>query len=255
MPKPQILVINPNTSTTITERLRLLAIEVVGEAAEIVAVTAPFGARYISTRSAALIAGHATLDAYALALSAGEAPQALVIACFGDPGLAALREVAPVPVVGFAEAGIKAAAAHPGRFAIATIGSAWEEMLAELVAGLGLSERLAGFILLDDVAGDPGSAARLIATNAQRMGADRVVVGGTGLIPLIPELAQRLSIPITDPHREAIRHAVELVREEAGNYGPAGVAARPGTFGGLSVELTNLLERQDLPPALAIMED
>lgn len=59
----------------------------------------------------------------------------MVLACFGDPGLAALKEVSPVPVVGMADASILQACAGIGnRFSIVTGGRRWQSMLEEFVA-------------------------------------------------------------------------------------------------------------------------
>lgn len=241
---PQILIINPNTAVDITARLRSLAVEEARERAEVVAVTARFGARYISSRTSAAIAGHGALDAYAAAISAGSAPDAVVLACFGDPGLAALRELSPAPVFGFAESGLAAAAALPGRFAIATVGDAWRDMLGETAVAMGIENRLAGFIVLDDETREPSRAKGVIAREYARLGATRVILGGTGLIPVIPEIMATLDVPVIDPHRTAIREAV------AGIARPAATShlelVDKGTFGGISPELGRLLERTEI---------
>src|SRR5215471_20167550 len=97
--------------------------EAAGNAATCGPVTGEFGARYISTRAAAAIAAHAALDALAEHVTGFDA---VYLACFGDPGLAALKEVSPVPVVGMAEASVRTACGLGGRFAIVTGGTAWE---------------------------------------------------------------------------------------------------------------------------------
>jgi Asp/Glu/hydantoin racemase len=102
----RVLVINPNTSPSVTDRVAAATRAVVGDRAEVIAVTGRFGARYISARAAAAIAGHAALEALAAHV---EGCDAVYLACFGDPGLAALKEVSPVPVVGMAEASCEAA--------------------------------------------------------------------------------------------------------------------------------------------------
>ena len=62
-----------------------------------------------------------------------------MLACFGDPGLAALKEISQVPVVGMADASILQACALGNRFSIVTGGERWKSMLEEFVAGHGLS--------------------------------------------------------------------------------------------------------------------
>jgi allantoin racemase len=64
---------------------------------------------------------------------------AVAIACFGDPGLAAAREIAPCPVTGMADASLDLALEMAPRVALLTGGTAWVPMLEEfcLLRGLG----------------------------------------------------------------------------------------------------------------------
>jgi len=205
----EILIINPNTSAEVTVSLDRLAREELGQAVLVRTVTASFGARYIATRASVAIAGHAALDAYASALEKGAHPDAVILACFGDPGLEALREVAAAPVFAFAESSLAKAAAEPGRFAIATVGSTWGDMLAELVERRGLEDRVSAIIALDEDSRMADVAVRKIAAGAAASGASRVIVGGTGLIPIMHEIVRGLPIPVLDPHRTTLRTAAE----------------------------------------------
>ncbi|RYF68991.1 MAG: Asp/Glu racemase, partial [Comamonadaceae bacterium] len=129
----RLLVINPNTSASVSALLhaRLRAVCPAHVAFEV--VTARLGAPYIASESSFAVAGHATLDAWAAAThGAGAGPErefdAVLIGCFGDPGLLALRECSAAPVTGLAEAAFRQAAAR-GPFAIVTGGAAWAPML------------------------------------------------------------------------------------------------------------------------------
>ena len=137
----RILLINPNVTQAVTDLVAAHVRRIAGPAVTVVPATGRFGARYIASRAAAAIAAHATLDAYA---EHGAGYDAVYLACFGDPGLLALRDIAPVPVVGMAEAACREAARDGRRFGIVTGGTAWQPMLAEFVAVLGLGDRLAG---------------------------------------------------------------------------------------------------------------
>ena len=212
-----LLVINPNTSEAITARLQALAedearIEAGGDVV-VHSATARFGAPYISDRAGAKIAAEAVLDAAQAALARGLRPGAIVIGCFGDPGLRALQQIAPCPVVGFAEAGLLEAAAAPGPFMVATNGEAWCEMLAELAATMGLSDRISSFLSIGDPAARDAVLCRAVITEeAERTTAVRVVLGGAGLIPILADVAAELALPVIDPHRAAIRKAIALAR-------------------------------------------
>jgi allantoin racemase len=212
----RLLVINPNTSASITARVKALAQAEAGDMIEVDAVTARFGAPYISDRAGAVVAAHAVLDAAKAALDAGDRPDAVVIACFGDPGLKALQETLACPVVGFAEAGLLAAAAEPGPFLVATNGAAWCDMLAELALVMALSDRIPTFLSIGDTAARNAKLCRnLITEEAGRTGAARVVLGGAGLIPILDEVATSMTLPLVDPHRAAIRKAIALAKANA----------------------------------------
>ena len=130
-------------------------------------VTARFGAPYIADEASYAVAGHATLDAWAAAIAPPQpAPDAVLIGCFGDPGLLALRESSPVPVTGLAEAAFIEAARH-GRFAIVTGGERWGPMLQRLAQALGHGAALAGIHTVAptgaELAADPRRPRALLA--------------------------------------------------------------------------------------------
>ena len=237
----RILVINPNTTEAVTERVAAHVRRVAGSSATIVPATGRFGARYIASRAAAAIAGHAALDTYA---EFGAGCDAIYLACFGDPGLLALREVAPVPVVGMAEAACREAAAT-GRFAIVTGGTAWRPMLSEFVALLGLSDRLAGIRTTKATGGeihrDPDAAlADLVAACracAEADGAETVILGGAGLAGLAERIQPSIPVPVlcsVEAGTRAVLAAAALSRPAPSRFAPIDGA-------GLSPALTRLL--------------
>jgi len=238
MVKPHLLLINPNTSDEITETIRQLAVSELGDKATFKAVTAPFGARYIASRTAVTIAAHAVVDAYAQATADGTAFDAIVVACFGDPGIDALKEITEIPVLGFADGGLIAASAEPGQFAIATIGETWRDMLTELAVRRGLADRLAGVILIDTNERTPEIAGPKITQAAKALGVSRVIVGGTGLIPVLDAMARNIGMSVIDPHRVTLHDAV---RAASIGSGGAGKTSWGSTFAGLSPALLGLL--------------
>ena len=234
----ELLLINPNTSAEVTASIDRLAREVLGSSVKLRAVTARFGARYIGSRAGAAIASHAALDAYASALTEGAKPTAIVLACFGDPGLEALREIAGIPVLGFADSGITAAVQRASRFAIATIGEAWGAMLSELVARRGLTPRFAGMISLGEESRSADVAVSHIRVGAERLDADCVVVGGTGLIPIMPAIAAALPQLVLDPHRLTLRLAAAL------DDAPSAPIPADAVYVGLAPALQRLFEQK-----------
>ena len=211
----RILLINPNTSVSVTEKIAELA-RAVADGVEFRAVTGAFGAPYIATRAAAVVGAHAALDALARHAAGCDA---VYLACFGDPGLAALREESAVPVVAMAEASIHEACRHAGRFSIVTSGERWRPMLQEYVMSLGLSDRLASVRTVaasgDQIAREPDAAmAELTAACiacAGDDGADAVILGGAGLAGLAPHIQPAVSVPVICSMDAGTRAAVAAV--------------------------------------------
>lgn len=240
----RILLINPNTTASITDRLAAYARSIAGDAATFVPVTARFGPRYIASRAASAIAAHAALDALA---AHADGCDGVYLACFGDPGLPALREVSPVPVVGMAEAACRAAA-RSGRFSIVTGGVLWQAMLQEYVAFLGLADKLASIRVVaatgDEIATSPDAAmaelAAACAACAIEDGAAAVILGGAALAGLASRLQPRVPVPVLCSVELGTRAAVEAARTRQA-FSPKAIKAQASI--GLSPALEELLRR------------
>ncbi len=212
----RILVINPNTSPEITDRVAEVMRPLLPAEATMICATGRFGARYITNRVGAAIAAHAALDAFAEHASGCDA---VFLACFGDPGLFALKELSPVPVVGMAEASCHQALKHGNRFSIVTGGERWKPMLEEFAAGLGLANRLASIRTINpsggDVARDPAGALPLLAEECRRAihdGAEAVILGGAGLAGLAPLVQNEVARPVLCSVEAGVRTVLETAR-------------------------------------------
>ncbi len=221
MPAPtplrSLLVVNPNTSAGVTALLQAHVQREAGAAAAVRSVTARLGAPYIACEASYAVAAHATLDAWAAALAEGPAPDAVLIGCFGDPGLFALREASPVPVTGLAEAAC-VEAGRAGRFAIVTGGARWVPMLERLAQALGCETALAGIYTVAptgaQLAADPEGARALLAQAcreaADRWSAQAVIVGGAGLAGVAAAIQSQMPVPLIDSVAAGTRHALAL---------------------------------------------
>ena len=238
-----LLLINPNTTQSITDLVLRTAKRLAGKGTRLRAVTGAFGPRYIASRIGYAIAGHAAVDALA---SDRQAKDAVVLACFGDPGLAALKEVSKVPVVGMAEAAVLQAAAIGQRFSIVTGGVRWKPMLEELVAAQGFAARLASVRTVAptgaDIARDPKAAMALLARSCaacvREDGADVVILGGAGLAGLAAKLKGSVDVPLLDGLACAVSMAEGLARQKPSGLGRK---ADPVESVGLSKGLAKLI--------------
>ncbi|AOY92118.1 Asp/Glu/hydantoin racemase [Cupriavidus sp. USMAA2-4] len=244
----QLLIINPNTSQSVTDLIEAEARRSLSQGTRITMATAPFGVAYIETRFEALVGGYAT--ACAAAEHAGRF-DGLVVAAFGDPGLAGLKELFDVPVVGMTEAALASACLLGQRFSIIAISHRIEAWYRECVAANGLTSRLASVRSLQEPLRDIGSvqqdhAARLEQLSLQAVredGADVIIVAGAPLAGLARELKERIPVPVVDGVSSAVRHCESLVA-----LAPRG--AREGSFA-RPPRKPNV----GLPPALARLLD
>ncbi len=243
----EILLINPNTTSSITDLVLKTAQGFASPGTKLRAATGTFGPRYIASRAAYAIAGHAALDA--LANDKGR-KDAVVLACFGDPGLAALKEVSGVPVIGMADASILQACALGKTFSIVTGGERWKSMLEEFVAAHGLTSRLASVRTVApsgaDIARNPKAAMALLARGCtacvREDGADVVILGGAGLAGLAAKLADKVEVPLLDGVACAIGMAESLARQKPAKA-TTGTLAMPAPVDsvGLSKGLAKLI--------------
>jgi allantoin racemase len=210
---PTLLLINPNTSASVTALMADVMRPLLGPGVELVPVTASLGASYIASEAAYAVAGHAALDAWAAWRADGGRCDAVLVGCFGDPGVAALREVAGVPVTGLAEAALREAAAH-GPHAIVTGGAAWRPMLDRFALANGLAEGLAGIHVVEKsgvelMAMPDGGAAELLGAlrAAAAPPVRAVVIGGAALGGIAQRVAAQVPVPVIDSVQAGARWA------------------------------------------------
>jgi Asp/Glu/hydantoin racemase len=234
----RILLINPNISDSVSELIRAEAQHSASAGTTVEVLTAPFGVAYIETRFEALIGAYATAQ---LAAEHHARFDAVVVAAFGDPGLAGLREALPCPVTGLTEAALASACLLGQRFSIVAISQRIRAWYRETVQAYGLAGRLASIRGLDEpladigtVQGDQGD--RLVALSERCVaedGADVIVLAGAPLAGLARSLRGRLPVPSVDGVSSAVRHAESLValqpgRARAGSFSPPPVKPNRG---------------------------
>ena len=241
----RLLVVNPNTSAAVSAKLLRHVTEVVGSSEVSLRVaTAGFGASYISDEPSFAIAAHAALDAVARDHEAHGPADAVLLGCFGDPGIEALRVLTGRPVVGLAESALSEAARF-GRFAIVTGGAAWKPMLERIARALGWDEQLVRVEVLPasgaQLAAEPERAVRELTEACRRaaVGVDAVVLGGAGLAGLAPRIAPALALPLIDSVTAGSRALLAAVGVQALPVGDRRVAA--AEWQGLSLPLLRRL--------------
>ncbi len=137
----RILFINPNTSASFTDKVRLIAERAAAAGTEVVAVNPDTGPRSIECIYDELLSSPGTL---ATAITRLDEFDAFVIACYSDhPTVYALREITNKPVLGIAEASMLTACMLGRKFSVVTTNCEWEPLLYDAVDHYGLSARCA----------------------------------------------------------------------------------------------------------------
>lgn len=246
----KLLVINPNISHDVSRLIESEAMRSIRSGTELTLATAPFGVAYIETRAEALIGGYAALQ---IAAERYAQHDAVVVAAFGDPGLAALREVLPIPVVGMTEAALVSACQHGGRFSVIAISQRIQAWYRECIGFYGFDDRLASIRALDEPLPSIGrvrenQGERLVELGRQAVeedGADVLILAGAPLAGLARSVAHRLPVPALDGVTCALHQAQAMV--DMGGASPsAGSYSRPPEKPcvGLGPALSRLVGRQ-----------
>jgi allantoin racemase len=226
----RLLVLNSNTSVIVTEKVIAEAGAAAAPDTAIVAVTGTFGARVIGTRAEHAIAEHSTIAL--VARHAGDCDAALIAVSY-DTGLRGARELLPIPIVGMTEAGLLTACMLGGRIGVVTFGRRVLPLYQELVAGYGLTPRIAGWRVLESTAAygrgaHPELDAEIVAAAldlVERDFAETVVLTGAVMAGVPRRLQHAIPVPVIDCIAAGVRQAELLVRmalpkPRVGSYAP-----------------------------------
>lgn len=152
----------------------------------------------------------------------GAPPDAILLACFGDPGAEAASRALGRPVIGMAAASCAAAATGGRPFSLVTGGRAWGPILEDFVARTGFGSLLVSVETLeatgDALAQDPATALGAIGAAADegaRKGARAVVIGGAGLAGLASALRPREGVTLLDSLDCALAASFRALEGEA----------------------------------------
>ncbi len=212
-----IKVINPNTTRSMTERIGLCAAAVAAPGTRIDAVNPTMGPASIESHYDEALSVPGLLEE----IDRGERDgvDGYVIACFGDPGLEAARELAHGPVVGIAEAAMRTAAYLGRGFSVVTTLGRTRGRALDLAAQYGV-DRFCRNVRACEVAvldlERPGSQARESIVRECRLAlaedrSDVLVLGCAGMADLAAELSALLGVPVVDGVTAATKAVESLV--------------------------------------------
>jgi allantoin racemase len=211
-----IKVINPNTSQGMTAVIEQFARAVAGPGTTVRAVSPAMGPASIESHYDEALSVPGILAE--IASGEQEGADGYVIACFGDPGLDAARELAHGPVVGIAEAAMRAASYLGGGFSVVTTldrtrGRAWD--LADRYGARRFCRGVhACGIPVLDLESDPETVKKLTTacrTAVEQDESDAVVLGCAGMTNLCAEISAEIGVPVVDGVQAATLMVQSLV--------------------------------------------
>ncbi|MDR6118248.1 allantoin racemase [Aeromicrobium sp. SORGH_AS981] len=211
-----IRVINPNTTASMTTAIGACASAVAGPDVVVEAVSPVFGPESIESHVDEALAVPGVLARVAEGEEAGV--DGYVVACFGDPGVHAARELARGPVVGIAEAGMRAATYLGRRFSVVTTLQRTVPGIEALTRAYGLADHCGGVhateIGVVDLERDPHARERTLELARVALtadGSDVLVLGCAGMTDFAAWLGDELGVPVVDGVAAATTTVVGLV--------------------------------------------
>lgn len=213
----RIKVINPNTTASMTRKIGEAARAVASPGTEIIAVNPESGPVSIEGHYDEAVSAVAMLEE----VRRGEAEgiDGYVIACFGDPGLLAAREVARGPVLGIAEAAMHAASFIATGFSVVTTLGRTKIIARHLADSYGMSHFCrsirASEVAVLDLEDERSDARRIIIDECRRARdedeAGAIVLGCSGMADLARQIERDIGIPVVDGVAAAVRFVEALV--------------------------------------------
>jgi allantoin racemase len=226
-----IKVINPNTTESMTATIETWARAVIGPGTRLEAVTPPMGPSAIESHYDEAL----SVPGLLAEIIDGEADgvDGYVIACFGDPGLDAARELARGPVAGIAQAAMHAASFLGRGFSIITTGSRAVGHAWDLADRYGMRRACRGISACDigvlELESSPDALPRIVDECRQALRRDRsdvIVLGCAGMADLVAPIREQLGVPVVDGVSAATVFVQSLVTMGLVT-GAAGEFARP----------------------------
>jgi allantoin racemase len=206
-----LIIINPNSSQTVTDGIDAAVTPLRRFGTPIRCLTLADGPSGIESQRQADLT-----IAPMLTLAAAQADATgYVIACFGDPGLHALRDQTDLPVVGIQEAAVMTALTLGQRFGVIAIMAASIPRHMRAFGAMGVLGRLAGDRALGlgvaDLSDPDKSLAAMIATGKRLRdddGANVLIMGCAGMAKYRVTLEAQTGLPVVEPCQAAAAMAL-----------------------------------------------
>ena len=198
----RLALLNPNTDARHTEAMGAVARDTLPDGCEVTAVSPERGPTSIESEADSVVA------AAAVAELVRELPahDAYLIACFGDPGVGAARELTEAPVVGIGEAAFQAAVTIARRFAVITTLPRSIPEIEDALDRHGMRSRCVaveplGIPVADQGSHNPDTTAAIVAAGRRVVsgaGAEALVLACGGMADVARAVTAEVGVPVCD---------------------------------------------------------
>ncbi len=216
MARGKLFVINPNSSKTVTAAIddAMAPLRPLGVPIEVLRL--PEGPPGIESQTQA---DQVVPPLLATARRLEPDAAGFVIACFGDPGLYALRDETVLPVVGIQEAAVMTALMLGQRFGVISILPASVPRHLRSFGAMGVMDRLAGDLALGltvaELADEACTTQRMVEIGCRlrdRHGADVLMMGCAGMALYRERLEVETGVPVIEPCQAAAAMAIGCIQ-------------------------------------------
>ena len=215
----KIKLINPNTTQSMTDSIYNMAVRYADADTEITAVSPLTGPDSIECYVDEYLAVPGVIQEV-IKGDKEENADAFIIACFGDPGLAAARDVTEKPVLGICESAITTAKFIAPYFSVVSVLDRSRKVTEDVVKAYGAesfcrSIRTTGLSVLE-FGKNPEKGLKALAEQGRRAveedGAECILLGCAGFVDFVDRLREELGVPVLDGVMPAVKLAEALVK-------------------------------------------
>jgi allantoin racemase len=213
----KIKIINPNTSTEMTESIDKAAHGCARPDTEIVTVCPKKGPISIENFHDQYVSVIGMIEEIHKGVK--EKFDAFIIAAACEPGLEAAREISPVPVIGIAEASMYLASMVAHKFSIVTVLPRIKALIEEAVNRAGMSVKCASIrttrLTVLDCENDPALVMQELTRQSKNAldedGAEAICLGCSGMTNFANQLEMSIGAPVFDGVVSAVKIAETMV--------------------------------------------
>lgn len=223
----KLLIVNPNTTSSMTSTMVDAAKTVVSSDTQIVGATAAYGPESIEGYYDEVFSVPPLIET----VRSHPDCDGVVVGCFDDTGVDALRCMTSVPVIGICQAAMQMATVVAGSFSVITTLARSVPALEHLALRYGY-ERHCRRVRASDLPvlaleSDPQQAVDIIGAEIKRAikedGAEAIVLGCAGMADLSEKLSDAYGLPVVEGVTAAARtieslHALGLRTSQLGGY-------------------------------------